>query len=211
MVLPTTPANLNTPQYTSTVSLLLGQVADALDRKGEAQAHKSPCGVAELLRAGIKGPKQARRVDPAVRERLSTKRTLLSSAWHLGSGRLATSPFGYISADVDGYVTDATPTATVATKMRGMTEDAGQAGVTSAFVKEEMCRRYILAVQRAFQDAITIEVVFDASSVSNRNTEVFVVWSPDRNLAAFLPPPVSQSRRLRGLAARLVTPHSARP
>ena len=72
--------------------------------------------------------------------------------------------------------------------MRTLTEDAGKAGVTAPGVRDEHCRRYFQAVQTAFQDVRTLEVVFDASGVANRNTEVFAVWSPDIQLAAYLPP-----------------------
>ena len=78
--------------------------------------------------------------------------------------------------------------ACVATEVRSLTEDAGQAGVNAPGIRDEHCRHYCLAVHAAFQDVRTIEVVFDASGVANRNTEVFADWSPDIKLKAYLPP-----------------------
>jgi len=163
-------------------------VADALDRTGEQQAFEAPCGVTQLLRAGLVGRGRVRRLDPAARCTLGTKRTMMSGVGRLRSGVVTVSTCSSTNAGVDGVVTNATPTPDVTTKMGSLTEDAGKAGVTSHHVKDELCRHYLLAVRNAFQNAVTVEVMFDASGVASRDTEVFAVWSPDVKLAAYLLP-----------------------
>ena len=81
--------------------VLLSRVADELDQIGQLQAHASQRGVAELLKAGISGPKRLRRSDPLVRATLCEKRKLASHVGNLCVNGSTTPIVGHANADVD--------------------------------------------------------------------------------------------------------------
>ena len=57
------------------------------------------------------------------------------------------------------------------------------------------CTRYLHKVQQTMAGTPTLEVLMDASRFGGTDNEIFVIWSPEKGVAAYAPPQVSPQFR----------------
>jgi len=72
--------------------------------------------------------------------------------------------------------------------VRAWTEDGANINLSAEATMASVCSRYFHKVQRTMQEAITIELLMDASRFGGTDNEIYVIYAPSEDIAAYAPP-----------------------